>query len=120
MKGQLTKAEEQVMQQLWQLGEAFLRELVESFEGKQPHQNTVATILKTLAVKGFVNIEAVGRNNLYKPAITKEAYSKETIKTMVQRYFKGSFGQMVSFFAKDKTISIAELEQILKELKSKE
>ena len=56
MKGQLTKAEEQVMQQLWQLGEAFLRELVESFEGKQPHQNTVATILKTLAVKGFVNI----------------------------------------------------------------
>ena len=119
MKGQLTKAEEQVMLQLWQLGEAFLREMVDSFKGRKPHQNTVATILKTLAAKGFVNIEAVGRNNLYKPAITREAYSKETIKTVVQGYFKGSFGQMVSFFAKDKTISITELEQILEELKSK-
>jgi predicted transcriptional regulator len=119
MKGQLTKAEEQVMQQLWKLGESFLRELVNSFEGKQPHQNTIATILKTLATKGFVEIEPVGRNNLYKPAITKEAYTKQTVKTLVQGYFKGSFSQMVSFFAKDKSISIAELEQILEELKQK-
>lgn len=119
MEKQLTKAEEQVMQQLWKLEQAFLRELVESFSTNQPHQNTVATILKTLASKGFVTIESVGRNHLYKPAISKEVYSKGTAKKLVQGYFKGSYSQLVSFFAKEKSITVEELEEIIAQMKQK-
>lgn len=107
------------MQQLWKMEQAFLRELVDSFPGKKPHQNTVATILKTLVTKGFVEVENVGRNHLYKPLITKELYSRQTIGKIVQGYFRGSFSQMVSFFANDKSITVAELEEIIEQLKKK-
>jgi predicted transcriptional regulator len=117
MEKQLTKAEEQVMQQLWQLKQSFLRELVDSFAEPGPHQNTVATILKTLHHKGFVSIESVGRNHLYIPTLSKDAYSKQSVQGLVKNYYKGSFSQLVSFFAKEKEISIEELEEILNQLK---
>lgn len=117
MEKQLTRAEEQVMQQLWLLKESFLRELVDSFAEPKPHQNTVATILKTLHHKGFVNIESVGRNHLYIPTISKDEYGKQYVRGLVKNYYKGSFSQLVSFFAKEKEISIEELEAILNQLK---
>ncbi|MCU0335215.1 MAG: BlaI/MecI/CopY family transcriptional regulator [Chitinophagaceae bacterium] len=120
MERQLTRAEEEIMQQLWQMGPSFLRPLVDSFGPEGPHQNTVATILKTLHNKGFVSIESVGRNHLYKPAVSKEQYGRQTATKLVQRYFKGSFGQMVSFFANDKSISVHELEEILQQLKKQQ
>jgi predicted transcriptional regulator len=117
MEKRLTKAEEQVMQKLWHLQSAPLRSLVEAFEEPRPHQNTVATILKTLHSKGFVEIESVGRSHLYKPVVAMEDYSKQTVKQVVNSYFKGSFGQMVSFFAREKDITLDELEAILHQLK---
>jgi len=117
MEKQLTRAEEQVMQQLWQLRESFLREFVDSFPEPKPHQNTVATILKTLHHKGFVNIESVGRNHLYKPTISKDEYGKQYVRGLVKNYYKGSFSQLVSFFAKEQDISIEELQEILNQLK---
>ncbi len=105
------------MHQLWSLGAAFLREIVDSFEEPKPHQNTIATILKTLHNKGFVEIESVGRNHFYKPTISKSGYSKQFIKGLVKDYYKGSFRELVSFFAKEKEISIKELEDILQQLK---
>lgn len=117
MEKQLTRAEEQIMQQLWLLEKSFLRELVDSFAEPKPHQNTVATILKTLHNKGFVEIENVGRNHLYIPTISKNAYSKQYVRGLVKNYYKGSFSQLVSFFAKEKEISIEEIEEILRQLK---
>jgi BlaI family penicillinase repressor len=117
MEKQLTRSEEQVMQQLWQLKKSFLRELVDSFVEPKPHQNTVATILKTLNQKGFVNIESIGRNHLYIPTISKDEYGKQYVRGLVKNYYKGSFSQLVSFFAKEKEISVEELEAILNQLK---
>lgn len=117
MEKQLTKAEEQIMQQLWLLQKSFLRDLVDSFPEPKPHQNTVATILKTLHHKGFVEIESIGRNHLYIPLISKDDYSKQSVRGLVKNYYKGSFSQLVSFFAKEKEISIEELEAILNQLK---
>ncbi|MBX3241181.1 MAG: BlaI/MecI/CopY family transcriptional regulator [Chitinophagaceae bacterium] len=115
----LTKAEEQVMQTLWKLKKAFLRELVEAQPEPKPHQNTVATLLKILVEKEFVGIEAFGRMHQYYPLISKEAYSKSTMKNMVKSYFEGSFSNVVSFMVKEKNLSIEELELLLKEFKKK-
>ena len=83
----LTKAEEQIMQVLWKLEKAFLRELVDALPNPKPHQNTVATILKILVEKEFVGIEVFGRMHQYYPLISKETYSKSTMKSMVKKLF---------------------------------
>lgn len=120
MHKSLTKAEEQIMQVLWKLDKAFLREIVEVLPAPKPHQNTVATILKILVDKKFVDVAVFGRNHQYYPLITKEEYSKSTMKTMVKSYFEGSFSNAVSFMVKEKNLSLDDLELLLKELKKQQ
>jgi BlaI family transcriptional regulator, penicillinase repressor len=116
----LTKAEEQVMQVLWKLGPAFLRDIVDEMPNPKPHQNTVATLLKILVDKDFVSITVMGRQHQYSPLITKEEYSKKTIRQMVKGYFEGSFSNVVSFMVKENNISIEELESLLHQIKKQQ
>jgi BlaI family penicillinase repressor len=116
----LTKAEEQVMQVLWKLGNAFLREIVDEMPGPKPHQNTVATLLKILVEKEFVRIAVMGRQHQYSPLISKDEYSKKTIKQMVKGYFEGSFSNVVSFMVKENNISVEELEHLLQQIKKQQ
>ena len=115
----LTKAEEQVMQALWKLEHAFLREIVEALPAPKPHHNTVATILKILVEKDFVGVEVFGRTHRYYPRVTKETYSRSTIKNIVRKYFSGSFSEAVSFMVKENNLSVEELELLVKQLKKK-
>jgi BlaI family transcriptional regulator, penicillinase repressor len=115
----LTKAEEEIMQALWKLEHAFLRDIVETLPAPKPHQNTVATILKILVDKDFVGIEVFGRTHRYFPKISKEAYSRSTIRSVVKKYFEGSFSDAVSFMVKENNLSLEELELLIKQLKKK-
>ena len=115
----LTKAEEQIMQVIWSLDKAFLRDIMEEMPEPKPHPNTVATILKILVEKEFVGIEVFGRMHRYHPLVSKDAYTKSTMSTLVRGYFEGSFSNAVSFMVKEKKISIDELEMLLYELKKK-
>ncbi|MGZ5253634.1 MAG: BlaI/MecI/CopY family transcriptional regulator, partial [Flavitalea sp.] len=115
----LTKAEEQVMQVLWKLEKAYLKDLVEAMPEPKPHSNTIATILKILMEKGYINHEVHGRVHFYHPSISKEEYSSSSIKTLVEGYFEGSFSDVVSFMVKQKDLKVADLELLLKQLKSK-
>lgn len=116
----LTKAEEQVMQALWKLEKAFLRELVEMMPNPKPHQNTVATLLKILVEKEFVAIHAIGRQHQYYPLVSKDEYSKRTMKQLVKGYFEGSFSNVVSFLVKENNISVEELESLLQQIKKQQ
>ena len=113
----LTKAEEQVMQALWKLKEGFIRDILDAIPVPKPHQNTVATILKILIEKEFVGIKIFGRQHQYYPMVSKEAYSKATIKTLVKGYFGGSFTEAVSFMVKENNLSLDDLETLLSQLK---
>jgi BlaI family penicillinase repressor len=115
----LTKAEEQIMQVIWNLDKAFLRDIMEAMPEPKPHSNTVATILKILVEKEFVGINVYGRTHQYYPLVGKEAYSKSTMSNLVKGYFEGSFSNAVSFMVKEKKISIDELEMLLDELKKR-
>lgn len=117
MKKQLTKAEEQIMHLLWEQEEAYLKDVLEALPVPKPHPNTVATILKILIEKGFASATTMGRNNLYKPIISKENYGKNSMTSIVDKFFEGSFTETVSFMVKKKQLSINELELLLKELK---
>ena len=114
----LTKAEEEIMQVLWKLGNAFVKDIVDELPSPKPHYNTVSTIIKILSDKGFVASETFGKSNRYYPLVKKDEYTKKTMKQFLKGYFEGSYANMLSFFAKEKDISIEELESILKELKN--
>ncbi len=113
----LTKAEEEIMQALWQLDKAFVKDIVDLLPAPKPHYNTVSTIIKILCDKGFVGYESFGKSNRYYPLVQKDEYSKKTMNQFVSKYFNGSFAGMLSFFAQEKDITVQELEAILKELK---
>jgi predicted transcriptional regulator len=113
----LTKAEEQIMQTIWNLDKAFLRDILEYLPEPKPHQNTVATILKILVEKEFVGVNVFGRMHQYYPLVSKEAYSKSTMKNLVKGYFEGSFTNAVSFMVKENNLSVEDLELLLSQLK---
>ncbi len=117
---QLTKAEEQIMQVLWNEGPLFLRDIVDGMPLPKPHQNTVATILKILVDKKFVTVNVFGRQHQYVAAVSKEAYSKKTMKQMVKGYFEGSFSNVVSFMVKENNLSVEELEALLQQIKKQQ
>jgi predicted transcriptional regulator len=116
----LTKAEEQVMQVLWKLEKGYLREIVEAMPNPKPHQNTVATLLKILVEKEFVSITVMNRHHQYFPAVSKEEYSKNSMKQLARNYFEGSFSNVVSFLVKENNISVEELEILLQQIKKQQ
>lgn len=116
----LTKAEEQVMQVLWKLETAFLREIVDAMPSPKPHQNTVATLLKILVEKEVVGVEVLGRQHRYFPLISKSVYSGKSIKQLAKNYFEGSFSNVVSYLVKENNISVEELEALLKQIKKQQ
>ncbi len=110
----LTKAEEQVMQILWDLKEGVVKQVVEKFDEPQPAYTTVATVLKVLEKKGFVGHKKIGNTHLFFPAITKKEYTKFQFSSLLKDYFNGSFPKMATFFAKENNLGIEELEEMLK------
>ena len=113
----LTKAEEQVMQTLWRLQRAGLREVTDSMPEPKPHTSTIATLLKILIDKGFVSFEALGRMHFYSPTISKEDYSGQRIAGIAHSYFDGSFKKVISYMVKNEDVSIDDLELLIKQLK---
>ena len=110
----LTKAEEQIMQILWDLKECIVKNVVESFEEPRPAYTTVATVLKVLEKKGFASHKKIGNTHLFYPAVSKKEYTRFQLSSLLKNYFNGSFPKMATFFAKENNLSIEELEEIIK------
>jgi predicted transcriptional regulator len=114
---ELTRAEDQVMQLLWKLKKAFVKDIIDEMPSPKPAYNTVSTIIRILEAKGFVGHKAYGKTHEYFPLITKDKYTKFYLNNMVKGYFDGSFSNLVSFFAKENKINVTDLEKLLKEIK---
>ena len=111
---ELTKAEDQIMQMLWKLERAFVKEIIEKLPEPKPAYNTVSTIIRILEKKEFVSHEAFGKTFRYYPLISKKEYSKFYLKSFVGNYFSSSYKQMVSFFTKEESLSLNEMEEMKK------
>ena len=116
---ELTKAEEQIMQHLWKLGEGSVQEVIVSMGGgKQPSRTTVSTVIRLLEEKGVVGHRpSAGRGYIYYPLLKKEDYSHNHLKEFISRYFDNSFTSLVCFFVKENNYSIQELDEMLEEIK---
>lgn len=115
---ELTRAEDQVMQILWKLEKAFVKDIIEHMPEPKPAYNTVSTIVRILETKGFVGHKAYGKTHEYYPLVSKERYTKFYLNNMIRGYFNGSFQNLVSFFAKEHKLKASEIEKLLREIKN--
>lgn len=113
---QLTKAEEEIMQVLWQLKKAGVKEVLDELPEPKPAYNTVSTIIRILESKDFVSYEKLGKSHLYFPLVQKHEYSNQSLNKIVDNYFQGSFKSMLSFFVKKNDIDLKDLEAVLKDI----
>ncbi len=111
---ELTKAEEQIMMVLWEIGRGFVRDIIERLPEPKPAYNTVSTIVRILEKKGFVGYTAFGKSHEYFPIVFKSDYTEEYLNGIVSNYFENSYKKLVSFFAGKEDMSIREIEEIKK------
>jgi BlaI family penicillinase repressor len=109
---ELTKAEEQVMQILWQLDEAIVKDIIEEMPDPKPAYNTVSTVVRVLEGKGFINHKAFGNSHVYFAVVKEADYKKFTFDKMMKNYFSNSYQSLVSFIADDKNLGLKELDEL--------
>ncbi len=113
MKQRLTPKEEELLQVLWRLQKAFVKEIIAELPEPRPHYNTVSTIVRKMVDKGFVGYESFGNTHRYYPLVSKKTYTENFMQKALRNYFDNSYKNMVSFFAKEQKISADELREII-------
>lgn len=111
----LTAAEEQVMLILWKKRKAFVKEILADLPDPKPAYNTVSTVVRILETKGFVGYESFGRTHQYFPLINQEEYSGAEMNKLLKDHFNGSAKRMLSFFMEKQSLSLSDLDGILKQ-----
>jgi BlaI family penicillinase repressor len=112
---QLTKAEEQIMQILWEMGKGLVKDIRNRFEDPKPARNTVSTVVRILEKKKYVDHKAYGNVYVYYPLVSKKEYSKNQLFRLLDGYFDNSFPALATFFAREKDLSVRELEELLED-----
>lgn len=115
----LTKAQEEIMHLVWELGECTvgdLRELIEQRDGKKPAHSTISTLMLALDERGFVTHKKYGRTWVYTPAITREEYGRRSLGQLIKNFFGGSAAVAVSQLAKSENLSLDELNELVRKL----
>ncbi len=109
---QLTRAEEEIMQVLWEIEKGMVNQILEKIPNPKPAYNTVSTIIRILEQKGFVSHKAYGRTHEYFPLINKKEYTRSYFRNFLSNYFNNSYQSLASFFTHDGNLSIKDLEDI--------
>ena len=111
---ELTKTEEPIMQALWKLKQAFVKDIIEHLpEEPKPPYNTVSSVVRILERKGYVGFKAYGKTYEYFPLISKAQYRAQSLKRMMARYFDNSPAALVSYMVEE-TLNPKELQQLRK------
>lgn len=111
----LTRAEEELMKQLWKLERAFLKDILEAMPEPRPAQSTVSTLLKIMEKKGFVDHKVYGKSFEYFPLVSQKDYAKAYFGSFLNSYFGGSFKKMLHFFVEEDDLDLQTLDELLQE-----
>ncbi|MCH2033544.1 MAG: BlaI/MecI/CopY family transcriptional regulator [Tenacibaculum sp.] len=108
----LTKPEEQIMQYIWKLKKAFLKDIVEQFPEPKPAYTTISTVVRVLVKKNFLDYKTFGKTREYYPLVSKNKYFSEYMNDIIFSFFNGSSGKFASYFTKNEDLNLSELEEI--------
>jgi len=114
----LTKAEEQVMQIIWQKERCLVRDIIEALGDPDMPHSTVSSVVRILEKKGFVGHKAYGKTHEYFPLVAKETYTKNGLRQWIGNYFDGSPRQLVSFLVEENQLNLKDLDQLMKQLEN--
>ena len=112
----LTKAEEEIMQMIWDDGPSTVSQLIAKMDDPKPPHSTISSIVRILEKKEFVDHKAYGRTYEYFPVIEKKEYTGFSLKRLVSSYFQGSMKELVSFLVEEENLSLEELAELQKDL----
>lgn len=115
----LTKREDQIMEIVWSLEKASIRDILQGFPEPRPHYNTVATIVKILVKKGVLEAKLIGNTHQYSPTQDFDEYRDEQLNAVKKKFFNNSFTKMMAHFAKKEKLSEDEIEELVRIIKSK-
>jgi len=110
---ELTKAEEQIMLILWEMGEALVKDVIEKMNEPKPAYNTVSTVIRVLETKGFVDHKAIGNTYIYFPIVKETDYKRFALNKVMNNYFENSYESLVSFLVNEKSMGTKELDEII-------
>jgi predicted transcriptional regulator len=109
---ELTQAEEQIMEYLWQIEKGFVRDIRERFPEPRPAYNTVSTIVRILEKKGVVGHQSYGKSHQYYPLVSKSEYKRRRFRDVLKKHFSNSYRSFASFFTRDEDVSLTDLEEM--------
>lgn len=112
----LTNREEEIMDLFWQKESIFVKDIIDQLPEPKPHYNTISTIVRGLEEKGFVGHEQFGNTYRYFAIISREEFSKNTIKNLVSKYFDKSYSSVVSMFVEEEKISVEEIKALIRQV----
>jgi BlaI family transcriptional regulator, penicillinase repressor len=115
----LTNREEEIMEIFWAKGSIFVKEVIELLADPKPHYNTISTVVRGLEEKGFLGHEQFGNTYHYFALISREEFSKNSIKNLVSKYFNTSYASVVSMFVEENKISTEEIQELIRQAKSR-
>jgi predicted transcriptional regulator len=110
----LSKSEEELMNHIWRLKKSYMKDLINSYPDPKPAATTIATLLKRMIGKGFINYSLTGKSRLYFPLVLKHDYFSNHLKGLIKNYFDDSAGQFASFFTEEVDLSQEELQSLRK------
>jgi len=113
----LTKAEEEIMLIIWDLGEVIVRDVINKLDDPDTPYTTVSTVIRVLEQKEFITHRAIGNTYLYSAKVPKEEYLKNSVSGLLNKYFDGSFTNLASFFATENDISMRDLREMMDDVK---
>ncbi len=116
----LTRAEEEIMHLFWEYGPSMVSTLIDAMPEPKPPHSSVSSIVRILEKKGFIGHKAYGKTYEYYPLISKQEYSKFSLRRLVSQYFEGSANELVSFLVKENELTLSEIEKIKKSFLSHE
>ncbi|NQU53125.1 MAG: BlaI/MecI/CopY family transcriptional regulator [Bacteroidetes bacterium] len=114
----LTQKEEEIMNFFWEKGPMFVKELKEFYTDQKLHYNTLSTMVRALEEKGYIDHEQFGNTHRYFAAITKEDYRKNTLGSVVNKYFNNSYKNVVSLFVEEQNLSLDELRKLIDDIEN--
>ena len=108
----LSKSEEILMQYLWKLEKAFMKDILEAYPDPKPAHTTIATLLKRMIKKNFVKYETFGNSRQYTPTIRKNDYFSDQVNGIIKKFYNDSAPQFASFFTSKIKFTNEELEDL--------
>ncbi|WP_151674875.1 BlaI/MecI/CopY family transcriptional regulator [Patiriisocius marinus] len=108
----LSNSEEQLMQILWKQKRAIMKDLIKAYDDPKPATTTIATLLKRMQDKNFVDYVQVGRSREYFPLVKKKDYFSKHVNGLIKNFFNNSPAQFASFFTEETNLTKAQLEEL--------